>query len=404
MTCDPRQVTPPQSPAPLRCARTMGRPKKRASAGDEAAVAEKAREVLRTDRLARRWAAVVLKLIGGWTDKQVHEEVGASASRTSAWTAKLAEQSNLDDAPRERASTVTESDLKIVQAELQRKSGEKKPHTSLRRALPKAIQKSARSAHRTTYARQLKKAGWAVQAVKRVPKLTLAHCPPREKFCRRHYKFRSRDTLITDSKMWQSHSTYSSKLGTAWAPKGQPVVASVTQKSPFVMHTYAGMCHLGATPLKEVTGTTMPAQRPRGRPRKRAPAPAAAPPAEPAPEAGKKKRGVDSAEYREVVIPFLLDEGSKLFQKQGIERWYFQHDGAGIHTVADSPQGNPNRAAIEKGAIVLENWPSRSPDLSPIERLWAQAEDQLKLMEYDDLASFKRAVHEAWARVATPAR
>jgi transposase len=46
-------------------------------------------------------------------------------------------------------------------------------------------------------------------------------------------------------------------------------------------------------------------------------------------------------------------------------QWIFQQDGAACHTSAKSLE------RLEENCDLIVNWPSNSPNLSPIELLWA---------------------------------
>eukprot|EP00966_Prymnesium_polylepis_P123524 2855851-Prymnesium_polylepis.1 len=85
--------------------------------------------------------------------------------------------------------------------------------------------------------------------------------------------------------------------------------------------------------------------------------------------------------------------------------WRFQQDGAGIHSVAATLKGRKRGAPLssESAPNLLEPWPARSPDLSPIEHTWVAAVEKLHEQEWHDFESFKLAVHCAWELTTTPA-
>ena len=374
----------------------------------------KACRLLSTDRVARRWAAVTLKLLGGWSINKIRKEIkGVTSPSICAWTRQLAADGELSDGPRPRDRKVSSQDVAAIQGELTQRQGPLRGSTSLRRAVPRAITKrAATKASRQTYARALADVGWAEQAVRKaLPLAGKAGKRKREKrvtFVRGRARSAASNHLFTDSAIFTSDPTYKSNLGRAWGPRGDPPDQDVTQAPRWKVHAYAGITRFGATPLLEVTGTSVAATRPRGRPRKPAAAPANAPAAAPAPAAAtaaataEDHRGVTAHEYRTKVLPHLLSHGKSLFESNGCGRWVFQHDGARIHTTKDTPKGRPTRQVIENITSVLDEWPPSSPDLSPIERLWATAKGKLEQKDWDSLASFKAAVHEAWAEAATP--
>jgi len=45
---------------------------------------------------------------------------------------------------------------------------------------------------------------------------------------------------------------------------------------------------------------------------------------------------------------------------------------------------------------LLQNWPPSSPDLSPIENLWALVQEKLDARGCESFAEFTQAVHAEW--------
>ena len=358
-----------------------------------------------THALGRRYAAVALEA-AGLPFSQIRSHVkGVSKSRLKAWRVRFERTGDLSTAVRAKKppSSVSARALAATQRALQSGGKGKLPQQSLRRAHVQLKASGKVKVDRTTLARALAFAGWSNQPVKRKIELSPRHVQARLAFVRTEGRRIASDTIFTDSKIFEGAPTNSTRLGSAWAPNGEPVEIPVVKSTPFKVHVYAGVCLNGATPLFETKGTYNPPGRGRGRGgRGRGRARNAQPHA---PNAQPASKGVDAIEYRRVLDDSngrgLLAEADKLFNGQA---YRYQQDGAKAHSIADTDIGRATRALIETHARLVEPWPALSPDLSPIEKAWSAAEHHLwATKNWTTMPEFKAAVHASWSEVVTPA-
>lgn len=70
----------------------------------------------------------------------------------------------------------------------------------------------------------------------------------------------------------------------------------------------------------------------------------------------------------------------------------FQQDGASIHRSKDTKEW------LNRKGIKTENWPSKSPDMSPIENLWAWIAKRVygNKPRYETIEELKKAIWKAW--------
>ena len=118
-----------------------------------------------------------------------------------------------------------------------------------------------------------------------------------------------------------------------------------------------GMTYYGVTTLKFVTGTAkLPLKYIN-------------------PKTQRAYAGVGSAEYNDILQQHLIPEGNRLFQQAGkrVEKWQLQQDNAPAHKTKENMQCISQQ--VPGGHFLA--WPPNSPDLSPIENLWAWMEQQL---------------------------
>jgi len=75
------------------------------------------------------------------------------------------------------------------------------------------------------------------------------------------------------------------------------------------------------------------------------------------------------------------------------EGWIFQHDGSGVHR-ANKVQKFIN--GLEEEPL---KWPPYSPDLSPIENVWAWLKNQVSLDMPTTIRSLKQSIRRHWNRI-----
>jgi hypothetical protein len=90
--------------------------------------------------------------------------------------------------------------------------------------------------------------------------------------------------------------------------------------------------------------------------------------------------------------------GQKLFTTQGISTWVLQQDNDPTHrcAAAELEQYNKDNASSVQ---LLQPWPPSSPDLNPIENLWAWVQREVDQKGCNSYEEFKAAVIDTIAAV-----
>lgn len=100
---------------------------------------------------------------------------------------------------------------------------------------------------------------------------------------------------------------------------------------------------------------------------------------------------MDSEGYTKMLQDNLVKSGVRM----GGRKWIFQQDNASIHS------SRLTKAYFLQKNIRVLDWPSKSPDLNPIENLWGilVREVYKNGKQYDNVPQLKRAILDAWRKV-----
>jgi transposase len=298
-----------------------------------------------------RWQAVNLKQHHPeWTLRQIAGKIGRSHAFVRKWNTCFELHGTVADQPRsgrpQKMTTEAAQQAMTATQDLDCK-------TAGAIAVRVEQQSGVKMSHSTT-TRYLRKQGLQHLRPRTVPILTAKHKAARLAFAKAALRSTFQRALVTDSKIFRL------------APMGRPAGRWCTPatrgtvgkpKHSEGVHVYMGMSCRGVTTLRFVTGTHKHIDRYTN------------------PKTQQLYRGVGSKEYNDVLQHHLIPEGNRLFQSAGhwSGNWQLQQDNAPAHKTKE------NMACIAAnvpGGHFLE-WPPNSPDLSPIENLWAWMDKKL---------------------------
>ena len=113
---------------------------------------------------------------------------------------------------------------------------------------------------------------------------------------------------------------------------------------------------------------------------------------------GKPARNITAGEYQVVMHKTLLPEGNRLMGGALGSAWVFQQDNDPTHRAAPQIVLAYNKA-YGSSITVLANWPPNSPDLNPIENVWAYVQRRVHARGCSTFEQFKQAVLQELAAV-----
>lgn len=159
--------------------------------------------------------------------------------------------------------------------------------------------------------------------------------------------------LFTDEKTFELFGSPNNDI--IWETSAEAVPARPTVKHPPKLHVWGGMCYYGKTELVVFTGSlTAPFY------------------------------------VNEILAERVPPDAARLFGRQP---WVFQQDGDPKHTsqLAQAWLRDNTPAFIPK-----DDWPANSPDLNPMEQLWAPLQDRVYRREPRTVAGLQRIIEEEW--------
>ena len=288
-----------------------------------------------------------------WSYSKIAKHLGCSHSFVSRWVDRNKAYGHVDDKPRSgrppKANAAAHKQL-VMAAQ----------HPECRTAAD--IAAKAERDHQQHFStslvkRVLRKNGFQHLSPQARPILSAQNMVNRVRYARailRRNGSSKRSWLNTDSKYFHLH-----KMGTPlrrWCKAADRGTVG-RPKHSIAAHVYMGISYWGVTKLKFVTGTHKQASKFVN------------------PKTKRLHTGVGSQEYTEVLSQLFVPEGNRLFQGAGkwADKWQLQQDNARPHTT------DANKAYIEANVPrrKFPAWPANSPDLSPIENMWAWMEGKL---------------------------
>lgn len=222
---------------------------------------------------------------------------------------------------------------------------------------------------------EAKRSGDKIKCLRGRPKkgLTVKNRLARTAFARANDKQEWKRVMFTDRCKFYFRFPGTSVQPTRWVLHSKEHEAAVYKpNNPQAYNVYGGMSWYGTTSLIPVTGTSSMKTSYKN-------------------VKGESSRNITKAEYGDVALK-LLREGSQIFSGGAGGAWVFQQDGDPTHSAIKSALQTYHAGGGGFRVSVLANWPGNSPDLSPIENVWAYVDREVAKKGCKTFPEFKREI------------
>ena len=215
--------------------------------------------------------------------------------------------------------------------------------------------------------------GTPIRAVRGAPskQLTQNTMMKRMAFARQNKTRSFRNVMFTDRKKFLFRHPGAKVKLVSWVVRGSTTQA-YTVNHPQVLNIYAGLTKHGMTKCHVVAGSSKHMTQHKNK-------------------KGEKAKNITAAEYAEVLTNTLLPEATRLFSTTGVGSFVLQQDNDPTHRVAVTTVAKWN-TRHGSGQQVLRDWPPNSPDLNPIENVWAYVQARVNALGCNSFNEFKQAV------------
>ncbi len=102
------------------------------------------------------------------------------------------------------------------------------------------------------------------------------------------------------------------------------------------------------------------------------------------------KSTVNAAIYQEILEHFMLPSVDKLY---GDADFIFQKDLAPVHTAKGT------KSWFKYHGVTVIDWPANSPDLNPIENIWAVVKRKMRDTRPNNADDLKAAIKATWTSI-----
>lgn len=301
-----------------------------------------------SEQQALRHQAATLRVHANWTIPAIMKHLDVGESFVKRWSQRLREGDfDLYDSP--RAGRPVTATSPAIQRKVMSAHRNKRFKSTRKTAIKLGIsQYSVRSC--------LKNAGLVSKRVQKAPKFSEKNIADRLRFCRKHKRTNWNKIMFTDEKDFWLFSKPHGKNDQSWVGPDDPVPTAPQMKYSPKVKVWGGITTHGKTRLVVYEGS------------------------------------LSAAKYQQLILKPALRDIKRLLPDCS---HVFQQDGATCHTAKSTQEFLAKQSFTY---LPKEDWPGNSPDLNPIENLWAKLAWQVAKRQPKDVAELTRFLKQEWAK------